>query len=84
MLFRPIRWWSTAAAATVGFRNPSARAYIMSNSRLVDFLFTGLGVVPAALTFGGRLDLAVLLFFPLLLGACFAAARLEGIPGERG
>lgn len=52
-------------------------------SRVVDFLFTGLGVVPAIFTFGGRLDLALLSFFPLLVAACLAAARLEGVPGKR-
>ena len=38
--------------------------------RLVDFLFVGLGIVPAALMLGGQPDFAILLFVPLLFAAC--------------
>ncbi len=52
----------------------------MSNERFVDFLFTGTAVVPAWLTLTGHLDIAFMLLCPLLIGACLAAAYLEGAP----
>lgn len=42
-------------------------------SQLVDFLFTGVAVLPGALLFGGRPDLAMMLFWPLLIAACITA-----------
>ena len=42
--------------------------------RLADFLFVGLGIVPAALLLGGHLDIAILLFVPLLITACLFGA----------
>lgn len=44
----------------------------MVNTRGVDFLFTGLAVVPAVLLLTGHLGPALLLFVPLLVGACLA------------
>jgi hypothetical protein len=54
----------------------------MSNERFVDFLFSGAAVVPAALTFAGDLGMATMLLCPLLIGACLAAAYLEGPPAD--
>ena len=42
----------------------------MKHGRLADFFFVGLGIVPAALMFGGLPHLAILLFVPLLFVAC--------------
>lgn len=44
----------------------------MVNARRVDFLFTGLAVVPAVLLLTGHPGPALLLFVPLLIGACLA------------
>jgi hypothetical protein len=44
----------------------------MVNARSVDFLFTGLAVVPAVLLLTGHPGPALLLFVPLLIGACLA------------
>lgn len=44
----------------------------MVNARRVDFLFTGLAVVPALLLLTGHPGPALLLFVPLLIGACLA------------
>lgn len=45
----------------------------MYNARLVDFLFTGLAVLPGALLFAGHVGPALLLFVPLLIGACLTS-----------
>ena len=42
----------------------------MKFEKWTDFLFTGLAVVPVALAFAGRIELAVLVFVPLLFAAC--------------
>ena len=42
----------------------------MKRGRLADFFFVGLGIVPAALMFGGLPHLAILFFVPLLFVAC--------------
>jgi len=44
----------------------------MYQARWVDFLFTGLAVVPMLLLFTGHPGPALLLFVPLLIGACLA------------
>ncbi|MBX3651267.1 MAG: hypothetical protein KF771_07825 [Burkholderiales bacterium] len=44
----------------------------MDKTRGVDFLFTGLAVVPGMLLFSGHPGPALLLFVPLLIGACLA------------
>jgi hypothetical protein len=41
-----------------------------SCGRWTDSLFVGVGVVPLVLLVGGLADIALLLFIPLLLGAC--------------
>lgn len=45
--------------------------------RLAEFLFTGAAVLPATAALGGRIDVAVLFFLPLLLPACVLAILLE-------
>ena len=42
----------------------------MQNAGLADFLFTGLAVVPGVLLLTGHIGPAILLFIPLLIGAC--------------
>ncbi len=42
----------------------------MQNAGLADFLFTGLAVVPGVLLLTGHVGPAILLFIPLLIGAC--------------
>ena len=42
----------------------------MENAGLADFLFTGLAVVPGVLLLTGHVGAAILLFIPLLTGAC--------------
>jgi hypothetical protein len=37
---------------------------------LADFLFVGVGVLPATLMFGGVPELGLFLFFPLFAAAC--------------
>jgi hypothetical protein len=49
-------------------------------SRLGDFLFTGAAVLPAVLALGGRIDIALLSFVPLLVAACLLAVLLEDEP----
>jgi hypothetical protein len=44
----------------------------MYKARWVDFLFTGLAVVPGMLLLAGHPGPALLLFVPLLIGACLA------------
>jgi hypothetical protein len=38
------------------------------------FLFTGLAVFPLALAVAGHIDAALMLYTPLLIGACLSAA----------
>ena len=54
----------------------------MSNERFVDFLFAGVSVVPAALTFAGHVGTAIVIVCPLLIGTCLTAAYLEGGPSD--
>ncbi len=57
----------------------------LSKIRLVDSLFTGAGVLPAAVAIGGRIDIAMMMRCPLLIAACLTAAWLEpaGLLRER-
>ena len=56
----------------------------MKHGRAADFFFVGLGVIPAALLFGGLPHLAILLFFPLLFAACaFGMAEQLGDENTR-
>ena len=45
----------------------------MQNAGFTDFLFTGLAIVPAVLLLTGYVGLAMLLFIPLLIGACLVS-----------
>jgi len=54
-----------------------------SHSRWVDFLFTGLAVVPAALLFHGHPGPALLLFVPLLIGACLCGLYEQQCAAEQ-
>jgi hypothetical protein len=54
----------------------------MSKEKLVDFLFTGIAVVPAALLFAGQPGMAMMVFCPLLIGACFTAVYLQDHPAS--
>ncbi|MFN7087226.1 MAG: hypothetical protein ACK4N4_11450 [Burkholderiales bacterium] len=47
----------------------------MRNGHLADFLFTGLGITPPLLTLGGHLDIAIMLFCPLLIAAALSGMR---------
>lgn len=42
----------------------------MINAGFVDFLFTGVAVLPELLLIAGYVEAALLLFVPLLIGAC--------------
>jgi hypothetical protein len=59
-----------------------AQAPAPGYARAVDFLFTGTAVVPAALMAGGAPGMALMVFCPLIIGACLAAAYLEGPAGD--
>jgi hypothetical protein len=52
----------------------------MNKERLVDFLFTGIAVVPGALIFAGQPGMALIVFCPLLIGACLSAVYLGDQP----
>ena len=52
----------------------------MSKERLVDFLFTGIAVVPGAMIFAGQPGMALMVFCPLLIGACLSAVYLGDQP----
>jgi|LNFM01.2.fsa_nt_gb hypothetical protein len=54
----------------------------MYKARWVDFLFTGLAVVPMLLLFTGHPGPALLLFVPLLIGACLAGMYEQQISGQ--
>ena len=43
------------------------------NTGIADFLFTGVVVLPVALALGGRFDVAMMVFSPLLIAACLAS-----------
>ena len=51
--------------------------------RLADFFFVGLGIVPAALMFGGLPHLAILLYVPLLFVACCFGMAEQLEDGEK-
>ena len=58
----------------------------MKNGHLADFFFTGLGIVPMLLTFGGHLDIAIMVFCPLLIAAILAGMyeqAAEDVAGEQ-
>ena len=58
----------------------------MKNGDLADFFFTGLGIVPTLLTFGGHLDIAIMVFCPLLIAAILAGMHeqaAEAVAGEQ-
>jgi hypothetical protein len=42
----------------------------MKHGRLADFFFVGLAVVPVTLVLGGLPQVAMLVFFPLLIAGC--------------
>jgi hypothetical protein len=44
-------------------------------TQLVDFLFTGVAVLPGALLLSGHPDLAMMSFWPLLIAACLTSVR---------
>jgi hypothetical protein len=46
----------------------------MGSERVADFLFVGLTVLPSGLFAVGYPDLALFLFFPLLIGACLSGS----------
>lgn len=46
-------------------------------TRLVDFLFTGVAVLPGTLLLAGRPDLAMISFCPLLIAACLTSAWFD-------
>ena len=49
----------------------------MNNESVVELLFTGAAALPAALTFGGHFDIALMIFCPLLIGACLTAVTVK-------
>lgn len=50
--------------------------------QLVDFLFTGVAVIPTTLLLAGRPDLAMMVFCPLLIVACFTAVWSGDYPAR--
>jgi len=56
----------------------------MYKARWVDFLFTGLAIVPGMLLFTGHPGPALLLFVPLLIGACLAGMYEQQTAGSPG
>jgi len=55
----------------------------MKHGRLADFFFVGLGIVPAALMFGGLPHVAILLYVPLLFVACGFGMAEQVEDGEK-
>jgi hypothetical protein len=51
-------------------------------TQVADFLFTGVAVIPITLLVTGRPDLALVLFCPLLIVACFAAVWFGDYPAR--
>jgi hypothetical protein len=49
----------------------------MINAGFVDFLFTGVAIVPQILLFTGYIGPALLLFIPLLIAACLISMYRE-------
>ena len=49
----------------------------MINAGFVDFLFTGVAIVPQVLLFTGHPGPALLLFIPLLIAACLVSMYRE-------
>lgn len=49
----------------------------MINAGFVDFLFTGVAIVPQLLLFTGYIGPALLLFIPLLIAACLISMYRE-------
>jgi len=49
----------------------------MINAGFVDFMFTGVAIVPLILMFTGYIAPALLLFIPLLIGACLISMYRE-------
>ncbi len=49
----------------------------MINAGFVDFLFTGVAIVPQLLLFTGYIGPALLLFIPLLIAACLISLYRE-------
>lgn len=51
----------------------------MINAGFVDFLFTGVAIVPQLLLFTGYIGPALLLFIPLLIAACLISMYRQRI-----
>lgn len=51
----------------------------MINAGFVDFLFTGVAIVPQLLLFTGYIGPALLLLIPLLIGACLVSMYRQQI-----
>ena len=49
----------------------------MINTGFVDFLFTGVAIVPEVLLLTGHVGPAILLFIPLLIAACLISMYRE-------
>lgn len=64
--------------ASQGQQSGDERMSASTRAAVVDFLFTGVGVVPLTLVIGGAPGLALMLACPLLIGACLCALYLEG------
>lgn len=59
----------------------------MINAGFVDFLFTGVAIVPQILLFTGYIGPALLLFIPLLIAACLISMYRDQVreaPGAAG
>lgn len=54
----------------------------MINAGFVDFLFTGVAIVPQLLLFTGYIGPALLLLIPLLVAACLASMYRQQIAGS--
>jgi hypothetical protein len=49
----------------------------MNADKLVDFLFTGTAIVPVTLIFAGEAGMAIMMFVPLMVGACSMSKYLD-------
>ena len=54
----------------------------MIKAQLTDFLFSGVAVLPAALAVAGHIDMAMLVFCPLLIAACLSGVDTKTHPSE--
>jgi hypothetical protein len=54
----------------------------MTKTQLTDLLFSGVAVLPAGLTVAGQIDMAMLVFCPLLIAACLSGVDTETHPSE--